>query len=331
MAVEVLSSARTALETTRGTTVATATRIFYFGKATHTQDVATIEPLDSRGGYQRLYRAYPGIEVNTFEFEGDLNYEDATMLGQLAIGSVNAGTITAGTAYSWSHTPVGTADTQRSATLEFAYADLLATVGWRVPGLVVDELTVTWEKDSPVTWKAKMLTAGTATQITAFTGSLTDRSLVTAIGPSWTSYIDSATVGSTADTRVAKAEFTVKNNLRVRYGADGNRSGVELVKTGLRESQLKISRYFNDATEYNAYLAKSTRLLRQQTVGALIGSGTALYTTRLDFAGVPADHKTANDGGLIYAEITYDGIYSTAIGGTADFSLYVANGIASIT
>lgn len=331
MSVEVLAAARTALESVRGTTVATATRFFYFNKATHTQEVATIEPLDSRGGYHRLYRAYPGLEVNSFEFEGDLTYDSAAFLGQLAIGSVNAGTVTAGTAYSWSFTPVGTADTQRSTTMEFAYADLLSTVGWRVPGLVIDELTLTWEKDKPVMWKAKMLTAGTATQITAFTGSLTDRSEVTAIGPTWLHYTDPTTVGTTADSRAAKAEFTVKNNLKVRYGADGNRSGIELVKTGLREAQLKVSRYFNDTTEYAAYLAKTTQFMREQTTGGSVGSGTALYTARLDFAGVPAEHKVASDGGLIYAEIVYDGIYSASIAGTADFNFYLTNSISALT
>lgn len=332
MAVEVLASARTALETTRGTTVATATRILYFDKATHTQDVATIEPVDSRGGYQRLYRAYPGLEVNSFELEGDLTYEAATLLGQLAVGSVTAGTITAGTAFSWTFVPIGTADTNRSVTMEYSYSDLLATVGWRIPGLVIDEWTLTFEKDKPVTYKAKMLTAGTATTITAFTGSLTDRTEVTAIGPAWLSYIDTTTVGSTGDTRVQKAEFTVKNNYKVRYGADGNRSGIELVKAGVREAQLKISRYFNDTTEYTAYMNKSTRLLRQQVTGGSVGSGTALYTARLDFAGVPTDHKVASDGGLIYAELTYDGIYSANVaGGSACFLFYLANNISSIT
>lgn len=332
MAVEVLASARTALETVRGTTVATATRILYFAKATHAQEVATIEPVDSRGGYQRLYRAYPGLEVNTFEFEGDLTYESAALLGQLAVGSVNAGTVTAGTAFSWTFVPIGTADTNRSVTMEYAYADLLSTVGWRVPGLVIDEFTLTFEKDKPVTYKAKMMTAGTATQITAFTGSLTDRAEVTAIGPAWLAYADTTTVGTTGDTRVSKAEFTVKNNYTVRYGADGNRSGIELVKTGLRESTLKVSRYFNDTTEYSAYLAKTTRLLRQQVTGGSVGSGTALYTARLDFAGVASGHKTASDGGLIYAEIEYDGINASGVaGGTAEYLLYLTNNISSLT
>ena len=58
--------------------------------------------------------------------------------------------------------------------------------------------------------------------------------------------------------------------------------------------------------------------------------GQRVATARLDFAGVPADHKVASDGGLIYAEITYDGINSSAVaGGTAEYLFYLTNNIAS--
>lgn len=331
MSVQVLASARTALEATRGTTMGTATRILYFESASHSQDVATIEPIDSRGGYQRLYRAYPGVERNTFEISGPVNFDDFTLLGQVAIGSASAGTVTAGTAYSWTFSANGTADTQRGMTVEYAYTDLLATVGHRVGGLVCDELTVTWEKGKPIEWSGKFLTAGTATKITAFTGSLSDRSEVTATGINWTAYMDSTTIGSTADTRITKAVLNVKNGFSIRDGANGSAAGIEVVKAARREVTLTLTRYFNDTTELDAYTAKTTRLARLKTVGAAIAGGTALYTHQVDVAGVPADWKTSAVDGLIYAEIPLHGIYHAQVGGGNDLSMYLINSLATIS
>lgn len=337
MALHVLASARAGLESTRGTAV-TPTRLLYFkpGGATHAQEVGTLIPEEAWASYTPNRRAYAGLERNRLTFEGDLTYTDAIWPMNLAVDAEASGSVTDTSAYTWTGLPVHTSDALKSATVEFAYADLLSTVGWRLPGCLGNSWEITFTKpasggDTGVSHKLELITASPATQITSFGGSLSDRTLVSATGNQIKSYINGtgSAFGTTADTRVNQATFRVNNDYRFRDGFDGTGNAIELVRGAKRGSRLTMQRYFNDKTELDAYIAKTSRRIRIIAEGAVIGAATAKYTVQLDFGGVADVHASADSDGMVYANIEYAPLNDSAI--SSDFKLTFINLEASIT
>lgn len=337
MPVQVLASARAGLEATRGTAV-TPTRLVYFrpGGASHNQDVGAIIPQESWASYTPNRRAYAGLQRNGLSFSGDFTYTDAIFWLNLAIDAEASGALTDTTAYTWTFLPVHTSDALKSATFEYAYADLLSVVGWRLPGCIVNRLAVTWTKavggaETGVSFEADLMTASGATQITAFTGSLTDRAIASALGNNTLTYLNStaSAFGATADTRINQATWEVTNGYVYRDGFDGTSTAMEIIRSGQRQSRVTMQRYFNDKTELDAYIAKTTRRLRVKSEGALVGAVSALNTLQLDFAGVPEVHNVAESDGLIYANIELAPLEDSSL--ASDFKWTVINGSASIT
>ena len=335
MPIQVLASARAGLEATRGTAV-TPTRLIYFSEATHTQDVGTIIPQESRASFTPNFRAYAGLERNTFNFRGDFTYTDAIWWLNLAVDAEASGTLSDTTAYTWTFLPVHTSDALKSATIQYAYADLLSTVGWEVDGCIVNVLRVTWTKAvggavTGVDFEAEIMTPSGATQITAFTGSLSDRAIVSALGNGTFTYMNGtgSAFGATADTRINQTTWEVNNGYVYRDGFDGTNTAIEIVRGAKRTSRVTMQRYFNDKTELDAYIAKTTRRLRVKSEGPLAGAATAKHTLQLDYAGVPEVHNTANVDGLIYANIELAPLEDSSI--SSDWKWTVINQTASIT
>src|SRR3989304_5533136 len=71
----VFTSARAALEATRGTDL-TPTRIIYAESFALEHNVATIRPQEMRGSYEGFYSAAPGPEVSRVTMAGRASYED---------------------------------------------------------------------------------------------------------------------------------------------------------------------------------------------------------------------------------------------------------------
>src|SRR5688500_4575560 len=105
MAVEVLASARGALEATRGSDT-TPTRILYFENATHDQDVGTLIPPESWANYTPNRRAYPGLEADGMHFDGDVTTQQIVFWLNLAVDAEAPGTLTDTSAYTWTFLPV---------------------------------------------------------------------------------------------------------------------------------------------------------------------------------------------------------------------------------
>lgn len=335
MAIRLLASARAGLESTRGTAV-TPTRIVYFSEASHNQEVGTIAPRESWASYTPNRRAYQGLERNTFNFSGDFTYTDAIWWANLALDAEASGSVTDTSAYTWTFLPVHTTDSLKSATLQYAYADLLSVVGWEVDGCLVNSLSVTWSKavggeNTGVTFDAEIMTASGATQITAFTGSLSDRAITSALGNHTLTYINGtgSAFGTTADTRFNQVTWTVNNNYVYRDGFDGTNTAIEIVRTGPRQSRVTAQRYFSDKTELDAYIAKTDRRFRVKTVGATVGATTAKNTIQLDAGGVWEVHNAADVDGLVYANLELLPIYDSGI--ASDVLLTVISTVASIT
>lgn len=337
MSVQVLASLRAGLESARGTSV-TPTRLVYFkpGSATHTQEVGTIIPQEAWGSFEPNRRAYAGLERNTFHVAGDFTYTDAIWWLNLAELSLASGSVTDTSAYTWAFPPTNTSDDLKSATLQFAWKDLLSTVGWQIPGVICNRLAVTWTKtvggaDTGVSFDADLMTASAATQITAFTGSLSDRTIVNALGNSTATYVNStgSAFGTTADTRINQATFEVTNGYVYRDGFDGTSHAIEIVRTAPKMSKLTVQRYFSDKTELDAYIAKTSRRIRVISTGALVGATTAVNTVQLDYGGVANAHSAVDSSGLIYANIEYAPIDDSSL--SNDHKFTVVNGTASIT
>ncbi|HET7128932.1 MAG TPA: hypothetical protein VFJ93_07650 [Gaiellaceae bacterium] len=320
--MQVLASARAGLESARGTSV-TPTRIIYpkNGGITHTQEVGTIIPQEAWASFEPNRRAYAGLERDTFKMTGDLTYTDAIWVFNHGVAPLASGSVTDTSAYTWAFSPNNGADDLKSSTWQYAWKDLLATVGWQVPGVVCNRMAVTFTKavggaETGVTFDADFMTASVATQITSFTGSLSDRTINNALGNSVRSYVNGtgSAFGTTADTRINQATFEVTYGYVYRDGFDGTSNAIEVVRTGFRESKLTVQRYFNDKTELDAYIAKTSRRIRIAATGGLIGATTAVRTIQLDFGGVADAHSAADVNGMIYANIEYQPIDDSSIG-----------------
>lgn len=335
MTVEVLASARAGLESTRGTPV-TPTRLLYHQEAERQQDVGLIMPSEAWANFTPFRRAYAGLERSGFGFKGDATFEQMILWLNVSVDAEASGSVIDTSGYEWSFLPVHTSDALKSATVEFGFTDLLSTVGWRLPGCIGNRLKVTWTKpveggETGVMYEVELMSAYGATQITAFTGSLSDVAMTSAIGNGTRTYLNGtgSAFGTTADTRINQATFEVDNGYVYRDGFDGTPNAIEIVRTKPRMSSLTFQRYFNDKTELDAFIAKTTRRLRILNEGAVVGAVTAKNTLRLDYAGVAKVHDQANSDGLIYANIGLEPLNDSSI--LSDFKWYVLNTSASIT
>jgi hypothetical protein len=327
--VQTLASARAALETTRNTPVTPATRLIYFDSGVHAQEVGTIRPTELRASYVEGFRSYRGIERNTLTFGGDWTYDDAAYWLNLAVKAVLSGSLSDTSAYTYAFVPTHTSDDIKSATIEFSTVDLIATVGWRVPGCLVNELEITWRKGETVRYSATLMSAKGATQITAFTGSLADRTTVSALGTTTKVYIDTSAIGATLDPKVTEVTFNLNNGFAYFDSLDNTGVAQSLVRPNARQPRLTIQRRFNDKTELDAYIAKTPRKVRVLTEGGLAGAATALYTIWLDFVGVIDTYTWAEVEGIWMADMSFLPQYDTAVG--SDFAWTIINKTAAYT
>ncbi len=335
MPIHLLNSARAALESARGTPI-TPTRILYFKEGSLTQDVGTIIPSESWASFEPNRRAYAGLERNTLAFAGDATYQQIIEWLNLAVDAEASGSVVDTSAYTWAFLPVHTSDALKSATIETAWTDLLSVVGWRIPGCIANKLSITWTKsvggeETGVTYAVELMTAYGATQITAFTGTLSDVAMTSALGNGTKTFVNTtaSAFGTTADTRINQVTWEVDNGFAYRDGFDATSTAIEIVRTKKRMAKLTAQRYFNDKTELDAYIAKTIRRIRVITEGAVVGAATAKNTIQLDYAGVAQAHGVADVDGLVYANIDFAPIDDSSIG--SDFKFTVINSLAAIT
>lgn len=329
MGVETLISARAALEATRNTAVA-MTRKLYFEQGMHAQEVASIRPKEQRGSYFGSFRAYPGIERNSFDFSGGATFEDLIWWGNVAIKALATGTAGGAgdtAAITWGFTPSAATDDIKSATIEF---DLNGPTLFQVPGCLADELTLTFKKGEDVKVAGKLLSAKGATQIAAYTGVGADRTTESALGTLTKVFTDGSTIGTTVDD-VEEATFKLSNHFAHRDALDATSVAKELKRPQPRSWSLEVSRYFDSETELDAYIAKTERKVRLRTEGTVI-VGTASSIKRkldLDLYGVWDRHTWAKVDGMIYARMTLVPLYDAAA--ATDFKLEVINDVTAIT
>jgi hypothetical protein len=329
-----LTTLRAALGATEGAST-TPTRILYPGVPTNVdlsglQQFATIEDRVAWGKYEPVRDVYAGIEDNTVVFTGvPATYEDiglylATIPGVVSGSGTGAGTPTTTdtSAYTRTFTPSQTI-TAWGATggydlhLQAGFADLISTVSWSVPGLRCSDFNLSMQKrgdgtDSGVLWGGTWQTPKTATQITALTGSLSDRTQTLAIGTGFSAFVDTsqAGLGGTADTNVIRGNFQFTRPVEWHDGGDGTALHTSMHFPAQWTSMLTIVRKFSDLTELTAWKARSQRAVRLKVEGAVVGAATAKNTIQLDFIGKPTGHRILFEGnGILYAEVQLIGQY----------------------
>lgn len=328
-----LLSARAALGATEAAST-TPTRLMYFGQPSNidTSGLQQFETIEDRLAWAKadgLRNLYNGMESNTFRVSSvPASYEDfgfilATCPGVVSGAGTGAGTPTTTdtSAYTRTFTPSQTV-TAYGATggydmyLEVGPTDLLSTVAQSVAGLRLSEWGLHFNRrasgtDNGCTYDATWMTHKAEADVTSFGGSLSDRTQTLALGTQFKAYIDTSTMGSTADTNVIAADFTYSRPPTMHPGADGTGNYTSMHFPNQVATHLSITRKFSDKTELNAYTAKTLRKVRLKCEGALIGAATALNTIQLDFIGKTVGHQVVDVDGIWYATLELDGLYDS--------------------
>lgn len=332
---QVLTTLRAALGASEGATT-TPTRLLYPGLPENVdlsgiQQFTTIEDRVAWAKRDQVRALYNGVEDNTVALSNvpasfeDLGFYLSTIPGIISGAGSAAGTPTTTdtSAYTRVFLPSQTV-TAYGATggydmhLQVGEADLISTVGWSIPGLRCTDFTLNMKKrasgtDTGLTFSGTWQTPKTATQITAFTGSLSDRTQTLPTGNVGKTWLDTTTSGSTADPAITEATFHVGNPPSWHDGLDATSLHTSMHFAQPMSSDLTITRKFGDTTELATYLARTTRKFRFKAEGALIGAVSALNTIQLDFIGQIVTHQRTWVDGILYATINLMGIYDATL------------------
>jgi hypothetical protein len=322
-----LLSARTALESARGTPV-TPTRLLYFESGAHEQEIGTIRPVERRNSFFESFRSYPGLERNRFTFRFFATYDQLAFWLALAVKGGVTGT-GAGADKTWAYVPSASTDDLKSCTLQFGYADGIGASkpAWEVAGCMVTSLSLRWEKGGPVMGNVELISHKGATQISAFTGALSDRSEVDLLGTLTSTFVDASTMGSTADANITSAEFTVDNKLALLDTLNGTNTAASVQRPEPRTWALNLTRVYANDTERDAYVAKTLRKVRIRTLGPTLGATN--YKLDTDCYGIIDKITSAEVDGIGAEAITILPQYDSTA--TTDYGFSLVNSLAAIT
>ena len=328
MALQVFTSARAGLEATRGTSV-TPTRLLYAEEWTHEQDIKVIRSPLLRNSYNPVYSVSRGTETNQITSGGRGSYEDLVWLFNTHVKAVAAGT-GAGADKTWLFSPTSASDDIKSATVQLGYADTIATApGIQLPYCVGNELSLTFSKDDDgaIRYSSTLVSPSVATNITAFTGSLSDRTLNFLSANTSSVTIDPTTIGTTADANIISVEWTVSNGFVNLYTLNNSAAASGTYRPAHRTWTATITRHFVNDTEWLAYKNATLRKVRVVTTGPALGASQ--YTLILDMYGHYTARSMSDVDGIKTEVLTLEQTYDTAA--AADFTLQVITAEATIT
>lgn len=294
----------------------------------------TIEDRRAAGTRTSLRGTYSGIESNGISLSSvPVSYEEVGWWLSLVAPSGGGvpGTVDT-SSYERTFTPVegttvntyGASGGYYTANLEYSSQDFASTLVYQMPSMRVSALTFNWDKrasgtDTGLTMDIElMMSQGTATQATAFTGSLSHTTPTLAIGNQLTAYVDSTygSIGSTADDQITSASFGLQLPVTFHDGMDGQNGHTSAHYAQQWEPTMSITRRFSDTTELDAYVNRTTRALRFFAEGDVVGASTATNQFQFDAVVSPTDYRPTQVDGLWYAEIDFEGIYDATLGTT---------------
>jgi hypothetical protein len=331
MALRVFTSARAALEVTRGTDL-TPTRIIYGEEFTHEQDKQTIRPATLNNSYEGFRDASAGVETNTLAVSGRMSYDDLIWWGNLFVAPLASGT-GAGTDKTWAFVPSLTSDNVKTATVQLGYADTIATApGVRLNYCLGNTFNLHFEKndDGAVTFSGDFFIGAAATQITAFTGSLADRTVISMSSNNTQVYLDPTTIGSTVDNNVISVDWTLNLGPVAFYALDGTTAANAVYRPNHRTWTATITRRYANDAEWDRYVDKAERKVRVLTTSSTIIAGSAVpYSATLDLYGAYTGRTWAEVDGIITEELTLEPFYD--VSAARSFGLTVVNATGTIT
>ena len=331
MAVPLLAftSARAALEVTRGTNL-TPTRIIYAEDFALEHTVATIRPMERRASYEGAFQAAAGPETSRVTMTGRVSYDDLIWHANMFYVAVASGT-GGGADKLWTFNPTNTADDVKTHTLQLGDA---AAIGAASPGVQLnygmgETFNIHYEKndDGAATFSASYLYAKALTQITAFTGALSDRTTVPASCNNTAVTIDATTIGTTADAAVTTVDFTLNLGPVPFYGLDGTIAAQAVYRPDWRTWTANITRQYNSATAFSAYVAKTIQKVRVTTTGATLGASN--YKIVQDMYGVYTGRTYTDVNGIVTETLTLEPVFNTST--STSTSLLVTNATSAIT
>lgn len=327
----VFTSARAALEVTRGTDL-TPTRLIYGESFSLDHVVATIRPEELRGSYEGFFQAAQGPELTRLTVSGRVSYDDIIWWANLGYKAVASGT-GAGTDKTWTFVPTNTSDDVKSCTVQLGDSAAIATsAGVKLNYGILDTFNIHYEKnnDGAATFTATILFAKALTQITAFTGSLSDRVTIPVSCNNTVVKIDTTTIGTTADSLVTAVDFTLNLNPVPFYALDGTLAAQSVQRPKHRTWTAQITRQYNATTEFTAYVAKTIRKVRVLTTSPTIIAGSAVpYSLQQDFYGAWTARSYADVDDIQTEVLTLDQVVD--LGTSSSTSLIAVNATASIT
>jgi hypothetical protein len=178
-----------------------------------------------------------------------------------------------------------------------------------------------------VLFDASWLAASTATQITAFTGALSDRTVTPASSATTQTYIDATTIGSTADSNVTSVDWTLNLDPVPFYGLNASQAASAIYRPHHRQWTATIVRQFVNSNEWTIYNNKAERKVRVKTTGPSLGASN--YIIQLDLYGVYTSRAYTDVDGIITETLTLEPIYDTGVSGS--FALSATNATSAIT
>lgn len=322
LAPQTMFGLRGALESVKGTDL-TPTRILYPSDLPKVKrDVGSIVVSPLRSSYRPNRAVYPGMDVTTITVEGDCFYDELAFWLALAIKGGLSGT-GASADKTWALTPSNATDDLKSATLQWGVPGS-ATL-WKLNYLMATAAKFTFKKTGTVKYSIDLVTPKAPVEIGAFTGSLTDLSHVPVLGTTVASYIDTTTIGTTADPNVQDVEFEIDNGLVVTTGLNATGTGIEIARPNPVKWSMKLTRLFQTNTERAALYAKTERKVRVLATGPALGGSN--YGLTLDAWGFIDGIEEADVDGVGAEKITILPLEDTG----KDFQVSLVNSLASIS
>jgi len=322
--LSVFTSGRAALEATRGTAI-TPTRIIYAESFELEHNVATIRADEHRASYEPVYSAAAGPELSRVTMTGRVTFEDIIWHANHFYKALAAASSGAPPSAVWLFTPTNTSDDVKTHCLQLGDTSAIGTS----PGVSLaygmgDELNIHYEKndDGAATFSAKYLYAKAMTQITAFTGALSDRVTVPVSCNNTVVKIDTTTIGTTADNAVTAVDFTLNLGPVPFYALDGTIAAQAVYRPDYRRWKCEITRQYSNATELTAYVAKTVRKVRVLTTAST-------NILQQDMYGVWTDRKYAEVDGIVTEVLTLEPVFDTAT--STSTSMTVTGTVATIT
>jgi hypothetical protein len=264
------------------------------------------------------------------EFSGRVSFDDLIWWANLFVKALASGT-GGGADKTWNFLPSSATDDVKTATMQIGYVDTIGTTPGIEQQFVMGEtLNLHFEKndDGAVTFEATLFGGEALSQITAFTGALSDRTVIPASTNSTVLFADQASgIGSTQDTTFISLDWQLNLGPVRLYTLNGTVGPTGVYRPDYRRWTATLVRQFTSDLYWDDYSDKTVQKIRCRTTGPALG-GSA-YRIDLDLYGVVTDRDEDDTDGIITETLELGQIYDTTA--TADHRLEVVNATSAIT